>query len=399
MTELRKELDIDLDTGVLRLEVRETQYPLEDLCGFAARDNPKRGFLFVSKVLGKHWPVAPSRMREIHAYLAGRLELGPGSWLCLAMAETATGLGQGVFEALVQRQPQAEALFVHSTRYHLAGRARLEFHEPHCHAPEQLLYEPFDPSLRARFHSARELILIDDEISTGTTFRNLITAYQHINPHLERVHCVAITDFRGTGAASTWSGQLGLPIRSVSALEGEFSFTPGASRATQLPPAAVGDNRRRLEQLARHSSGRLGLDAPLALPPTDVQALAKDLASDAKVLVLGTGEYMHLAFRVGLELEALGLETRVQATTRSPIRLGADIQCRLVFQDNYGEGIPNYLYNVDPADYDRIIICHETPVDDLSDLMYQLGSACMTYRHPDQLVTPKALTDGGFHGN
>lgn len=34
-------------------------YQLEDLLGFAQRINPKRAFLFVSKVLGRHIPVAP----------------------------------------------------------------------------------------------------------------------------------------------------------------------------------------------------------------------------------------------------------------------------------------------------------------------------------------------------
>ncbi|EIC21616.1 phosphoribosyltransferase domain-containing protein [Thiorhodovibrio frisius] len=376
---------IELDTGVLRLQVRKARFPLDDLCGFAARDNPKRGFLFVSKVLGKHWPVTPSRMREIHAHLARRLELGPGPWLCIAMAETATGLGQGVFEALLEHKPDADALFVHSTRYHLPDWPRLEFQEPHCHAPQQLLYEPFDPHLRERFRTARELILIDDEISTGSTFCNLAAAYQRLNPNLERVHFVAITVFSGAESAPAWSRQLGLPVSTLSALEAELTFTPAASIATQLPPSAVGDNRRQPEQLANHSSGRLGVDTRLALPEADIQDLARDLAPGAKVLMLGTGEYMHLAYRIGLELEARGLETQVQATTRSPIRLGADIQRRLVFQDNYGEGIANYLYNVDPAAFDRIILCHETPIDDLSDLVHNLGPACMTYRHPDPL--------------
>ncbi|WPL19672.1 hypothetical protein Thiowin_04813 [Thiorhodovibrio winogradskyi] len=386
MTEHR----IELDTGVLRLRVRKARYPLEDLCGFAARDNPKRGFLFVSKVLGKHWPVTPGRMRELHAHLAWRLELGAGPWLCMAMAETATGLGQGVFEALLERDPSAQALFVHSTRYFLPGWPRLEFEEAHCHAPEQCLYEPREPHLRARFRAARELILIDDEISTGATLCNLALAYQRINPNLERVHFVAITDFSGARAASDWSRRLSLPVSTLSALEAELAFTPAASLANLPLPIAVGDNRRLPEQLAGHGSGRLGLDRPLALAEADIRHLARDLAPKARVLVLGTGEYMHLAYRVGLALEALGLKTLVQATTRSPIRLGADIQRRLVFQDNYGEGIPNYLYNVDPATFDRIILCHETPVDDLRDLVHNLGPACVTYRHPDSPRTSSA---------
>ena len=379
------EHQVTLDTGVLSLRVREARYPLEALCGFAARDNPKRGFLFVSKVLGKHWPVTPGRMREIHAHLAGRLDLGAGPWLCVAMAETATGLGQGVFEALLEREPGAEALFMHSTRYRLADRPCLEFHEPHCHAPEQLLYEPLAPAPRARFRGARELIVIDDEISTGTTLCNLVAAYRRCNPRLERVHFVAITDFSGAEAPARWSRRLGLPVSTLSALKAELTFTPVPGKRGEPPPPAVGDNRRQSRQLAEHLSGRLGVADRVALPAADVQALAGDLTPGAKILVLGTGEYMHLPYRLGLELETRGLETHVQATTRSPIRLGADIHRRLVFRDNYGEGIANYLYNVEPAAFDRIILCHETPVDGLSDLMQKLGPVCTTYRHPDTL--------------
>ena len=92
---------------------------------------------------------------------------------------------------------------------------------------------------------------------------------------------------------------------------------------------------------------------------------------------------MHVAFRIGLELEAAGFDVAVQATTRSPILPGAGIGRRMVFSDNYGEGIPNYLYNVNPDDYARIIVCHETPPDGLADLLRQLGPVSLPYRYSE----------------
>lgn len=371
---------IELDTGVLELRVQRAEQSLESLCGFAARDNSKRGFLFVSKVLGKHWPARPSRMGEIHAQLAAWLDLNSEPWVFIAMAETATGLGQGVFEAFLARQPAAGALFLHSTRYRVGDNAPLDFQEPHCHAPEQLLYTPLEPQARACFHQARELVLIDDEISTGTTLCNLVAAYRHHNPQLERVHVLAITDFSHMAqAAMDWETRLGLPVHCHALLKAEYHFTPAAHVQPAQVPVAVGDNHRRPDQLAR-TSGRFGLMAPIQVPTADIQALSAHLAPHARVLVLGTGEYMHLAFRIGQHLEAQGFDTWVQATTRSPIRLGADIRQKVVFADNYGEGIANYLYNVVPEDFDRIIICHETPVEDLASLVHNLGSACVTYR-------------------
>ncbi|MBK5964468.1 hypothetical protein CCR95_10320 [Thiocystis minor] len=381
----------ELPTGVLDIQVREAAFPLDELCGFAARNNPKRGFLFLSKVLGKHWPAAPSRMRRVHEYLASALDLGPGPWAFMAMAETATGLGQGVFEAALNQRPEADALFLHSTRYRVAGRPFLEFQEPHCHAPDQTLYEPLNARHQALFRTARELIVVDDEISTGSTLCNLVAAYRTRNPRLERVHFVAITNFSGARSAEQFSERLGVPVRCVAALHADFSFQPDADWEHEPAPAAVGDNRREPGQIA-DDLGRFGIDRPISTPMSELERLCVGLAPGASILVLGTGEFMHLAFRVGLELESRGFAVVVQATTRSPILPGADIGHRLVFADNYGEGIRNYLYNVDPDDFARIIVCHETPLDGLDDLMQHLGSNCLTsrYSHSMEDLWPSA---------
>jgi hypothetical protein len=61
--------------------------------GFAERINPKRAFLFVSKVLGRHIPVSPHIMRHAFTDLA---ELVPDDLPepVLVIAETAVGLAQ-----------------------------------------------------------------------------------------------------------------------------------------------------------------------------------------------------------------------------------------------------------------------------------------------------------------
>jgi hypothetical protein len=33
------------------------------------------------------------------------------------------------------------------------------------------------------------------------------------------------------------------------------------------------------------------------------------------------------------------------------------------FTDNYEDGIPNFIYNLDPSAYREIILCHETPLN------------------------------------
>jgi len=51
----------ELPTGALCLELEEGASALASLLDFAARANPKRAFLFLSKVLGKHYPVDSDR--------------------------------------------------------------------------------------------------------------------------------------------------------------------------------------------------------------------------------------------------------------------------------------------------------------------------------------------------
>ncbi len=78
------------DTG----NPRPGDVSLDDLFDIAERRNPKRAFLFVSKVLGRHIPVPPSVMRQAYRQLASQFPATlTGPVLFIGMAETAVGLG------------------------------------------------------------------------------------------------------------------------------------------------------------------------------------------------------------------------------------------------------------------------------------------------------------------
>src|SRR5215213_6644965 len=111
---------VTLPTGTLEVSVHGAEtFSLEQLCGFAARNNPRRGFLFMSKLLGKHWPCRPCDMAALHQHLAAQLPPSMEEGLLfVGMAETATGFGQGIFEAYLQRQV-GTALYLQTTRYTL----------------------------------------------------------------------------------------------------------------------------------------------------------------------------------------------------------------------------------------------------------------------------------------
>jgi hypothetical protein len=100
-----------------------------------------------------------------------------------------------------------------------------------------------------------------------------------------------------------------------------------------------------------------------------MHASARDLgktitaAAGEKVLVLGSGEFVWEPLLLAERLEKLGADVKFSCTTRSPISTGYAIQSAIAFTDNYGLGIPNFVYNVAHQRFDRILLCVETPAD------------------------------------
>lgn len=61
-----------LSCGTIQVTRDQGEVSLDDLFDIAERRNPKRAFLFVSKVLGRHIPVPPSVMRQAYRQLASQ---------------------------------------------------------------------------------------------------------------------------------------------------------------------------------------------------------------------------------------------------------------------------------------------------------------------------------------
>ncbi|MET0397101.1 MAG: phosphoribosyltransferase domain-containing protein [Longimicrobiaceae bacterium] len=358
---------VALPTGELAVRVDEAAAPLDRLCGFAARRNPRRGFLFVSRVLGRHVPVRPGRMRWAQARLAARIEPDlPGPVLFLGLAETATGLGQGVHEAWRRRTARADTLFLHSTRYGLEREPLLEFREEHSHAPAHLVYRPASPALGRMLRHVRSVVLVDDEASTGTTFLNLARSLVGVLPALERATTAVLTDWCGEARRGVLRTAMPVPTRMVTLLAGSYVFTPAPGFGAAAPPAAGGSGAAK-DALIPRDHGRLGG----RVDPARVQAMARRLfrRPGERVLVLGTSEFVHPPYLLAAALERLGADVRFQATTRSPALVGHALGCALQFTDSYGDGFPNWVYNVRREAYDRVLVCHETPEDTLDPVL------------------------------
>ncbi|PHM28185.1 phosphoribosyltransferase domain-containing protein [Xenorhabdus budapestensis] len=341
-----------LNSGTLTVMAERGVTSLETLFDIAERRNPKRAFLFVSKVLGRHIPVSPSIMRAVYRQLSEQFPINlPGPVLYIGMAETAVGLAAGVFQETQQKV--ASPVFLTSTRHPVEGDLLCEFKEDHSHATDHLIYWPKENHLRQRVSSARTLVLIDDEATTGNTFLNLFEALRHAGlDQIEHIITVTLTD---------WSGQsiirrCPLLVSTVSLIEGNWRWEADSSAPVPVMPQVNVTARGKVDIIGTQNWGRLGLDDIQYDLGTNIQAKAGE-----KVLVLGSSEFVWQPFLLAERLEQEGALVKFGSTTRSPISCGHAIQSVMAFTDNYGLGIPNFLYNVAHQQFDRILLCLETP--------------------------------------
>lgn len=335
---------IPLATGRLDIAVEEAAWPLDDLCAFAARENPRRGFLVVSRVLGRHLPAAPQVMRRSVRDLAARIPADlPGPVMVIGLAETAVCLGQTAHEELRRATGRDDVYFLHSTRQQIDAPLLCRFEEPHSHASAHLIYRPDLPE-------PRSLVIVDDEISTGTTLCNLADALVAAWPRVEAIAVATLTDW---SVGTDWQARMPRPAQVAALLRGRLEWTQDvaatADPAFDMAAASLG------RMAAHRNFGRLGIEAPVAPPP--LSALPE---VTGPLRIVGTGEFTYLPFRLAERLAAEGHDVVVQATSRSPARLGAAMATKLCFSDNYGTGVPNYLYNADPTDGRADWIAHET---------------------------------------
>ncbi|WP_461296584.1 phosphoribosyltransferase [Streptomyces harbinensis] len=386
--------------------------------GLAVRRNPKRAHLLVSRILGKHVPQRPGVVygagyelgRRVRQVLGGDEPVA----VVLGYAETATGLGHCVADGIGGEAGGVTCL--HSTRRAVPGVARVAFEEEHSHHTGHLVL-PADPALLS---ADGALVLVDDELSTGRTVRNTITALHRLRPRTRYV-VAALADLRtedDRAALEKFAASLGATVEVVAlaagevvlpadvlergralvaALDGPDAPGPDAPQPAAVPaapdavPAAVSgpapapgtvhraplDWPAALPEGGRHGftpAHRARLDA--ALPGLARQLAAALPAGARRVLVLGTEEFLYVPLRLAAALETEtaagdGPEVRFSSTTRSPVLAvddpGYAIRSRLVFpaHDDPADGPgPRYVYNIGgPGTWDAVVVITDTPAD------------------------------------
>lgn len=374
---------LPIQAGQLTMTVRREEWPLEACLTCATRQNPRRLYLFVSKVLGKHWPVRPTVMRDVHRRLAEKIAALPGPLLVVGMAETATALGRGVAEETALRAGRDDILYLQTTRYRLSRPLAFGFDECHSHAPDHAVYLP-GPALQPLFRAARTLVLVDDEISTGRTLAELARAYMDCNPGVERLVFACITNWLSDARRRELAVRLQRPLRFPALIEGCFSFEPDPGFPPPTLPSVPASLDRYHDGIVADPA-RIGLLAGRWGSPQMMGPVWRKVGMGKRggrpLAVIGTGEYAYTPFRIALALEEAGHDVRFQSTTRSPILVGDAIASRWEFPDNYGDTIPNYLYNLDPHRLPVIVYEHPAMLP-VHPLPGQIGGLALAAEEP-----------------
>lgn len=406
-------LGITLSTGP-----SATGLHLAELVGLAVRRNPRRAHLLVSTVLGKHVPTDPTLVHGagrllgvlvaqaltgahpsdrvggalVSSALAGSRGASrtlltrcqdqrppplPQGTLVLGYAETATGLGHCV-------AAQLGAPVLHSTRRPVTGAPDGPgFQEEHSHATSHLLL-PDDPNLLG---GPGPLVLVDDELSTGTTAANTIRAVHATHPRARYI-IAALVDLRSVqdrDCTADLEVELGTRIEVVALTTGtvhlpEGVLAAGARLAADLEPVAAAAPNGRQGTLSLHENAwpttvpdgaRHGVtptqDRQIAAAAAIVaHDLATSLPDNDRVHVLGFEELMYAPLLIADILgSTVAATVTYSTTTRSPVLVvpepGYAVTSGIAFpaHDNPVDGPgPRYAYNV-PAGATVVLVIDE----------------------------------------
>ena len=347
---------IELSTGTLRVWNSDPGKDFGGICCFGARLNPRRGFLFVSKVNGRYRAVPPSVLDEHATALAESLSSQlPGPVAFVGISEAGIAVGSSVFGTWIRRANRSDCIFVQSTRQVADSATAFSFEEKHSHARHHRVYVPRKPAARQLLQSARTLVLIDDEITTGRTMAYSVLAARNFCAELQTVRQVTLMDWSGGNASFTNGSITGLHTTTSALWTGTYDFQKSKTHP-RIPDPTVSEQSRRMV-LRVDAECAVGQTLPSKFVPPTMKGPAPQPGE--RVLVIGTGEFQVWPLALARYLEQIGCEAVFQTTTRAPVKIEAAIENRFELKDTYGGDFPCFLYNVHPAEYDRVLFCVE----------------------------------------
>lgn len=336
-----KQLDYQLSQGYLRLTVEKEVEPFETLLGIGERINPKRPFMFVSKVTGRYVPTSLGEMIRVSSLLGAQVpkDLLTGNVTLLSLSETALGLGSLVHKYF--KDEGMKVLNAFTSRHMIAAPIMSKFEEPHSHLPVHYVYKSYDEEVNKHMASTDTLILVDDEITTGNTLLNL---YKSLN--LKSVKRLIILTLADWSPDSVFELE-GIDVVKFSLIGGTYKWYPETSAApVDLPyDPTILHKQENLITVSPHST-RLPSFVGLKVRPPSSGRFRLPFDSEQKdLLCIYYNEMLPQAIEAILHDRPQDLNNvYFMAASSSPLEVGRDIQSKIELPGYYSD-IPVYLYN------------------------------------------------------
>lgn len=347
--------------------------PVEDVVKMAKRhNNPKRDFLFVNNLLGKHISVSGKEALMMHRMLGDEVykTFSLKGWndkkiLLVGFAETATALAQNLmFYSLrfKEKFPLNIVGYTQTTRENIVSDKfkNIAFEEEHSHATTQKLY--FDQNL-----DYDVVLFVEDEITTGNTILNFIEQFEKQQPG-KQYAVASILNWQNDADESKFAEK---GVEAAFLVRGKIK-----ENTPQIPIAeetARGTTINLYDEKAQYNM-QLPLTNNPRLPMSIVdferyvshsddedKQFSKIIGlkfANKKTLVIGTEENMFLPIYFATIIDA-----DMKATTRSPIEPSAEegypIFSRVILNSAYEGGRVTYLYNMDSGDlehYEQFVV-------------------------------------------
>jgi adenine/guanine phosphoribosyltransferase-like PRPP-binding protein len=345
-------------------------------------NNPKRDFLFVNKVQGKHIPCRPSETINMCRELATEINKTVGDTekvLVVGFAETATAIAN-----IVADNMYSDCYVMQTTREEIEhGRELLNFEEEHSHATTQKLMTYKNTEKAVDFTKFTYVLFIDDEISTGNTIINFLKAFNKTFDTKLKFGVASVCNWQdennrklfkdlGIDTFCLLSGQLKDKdmkmfsseenINMVDSFDARLSVEYEKSdKYADSKPFILRYNIETVGGGSENmfSTERLGHKTNRDV--FDIYCKVKDMIDKyyittfEKIRIIGTEEFMYIPIMIGKFLENYGFDVKCHATTRSSIDVVTDdersvyemkgITNKVELPSIYERGRETFIYN------------------------------------------------------
>lgn len=328
-------------------------------------NNKKRSYLLVNTVQAKHIPTPPSEALKMYHALGEKIHKAyPNAALVIGFAETATAIAAGAAEAMGD-----DVMYLHTTREAVDDEsACILFCEEHSHAVEQKLYAK---NLEKLLESTDEVVLIDDEISTGKTLFNIICAMKEKIPELAKRRIVVGSVLnRLTMERENFFNENNIYFESLYHMICGDSMLEKSGDGLSSPEIADKcANEDFPQNLFRFKFPYTKYPHKIADYRNHCDELAEELMKRInfkkykRVLFLGTEECMFPSIRAASSIaEKCEISAYCHSTTRSPISIGGDadypVRNGFVIGSFYEDERVNYIYNI--QQYDAAVVISDS---------------------------------------